>query len=152
MKLFSLPAELPSTGFISPKTHLGISQNRGKTPQNGWFISWKSLWKWMIWGFSHIFGTTHFINLQVFSYFKVDLAGHFCPNAFDFCWLPVRSARRWGIETWKRSWEWCSNRRRPEPQWRDGRKGDFPGSLPRKRKEATRISMGWNMSDFFLVA
>ena len=27
----------------------------GKLPQNGWFISWKTLLKWMIWGFSHYF-------------------------------------------------------------------------------------------------
>ena len=28
-------------------------------PQNGCFFSWKTLLKWMIWGFSHIFGNTH---------------------------------------------------------------------------------------------
>ena len=30
-------------------------------PQNGWFISWKTLLKWMIWGFSHIFGNTQLL-------------------------------------------------------------------------------------------
>ena len=28
-------------------------------PQNGWFIMENPMNKWMIWGFSHIFGSTH---------------------------------------------------------------------------------------------
>ena len=29
---------------------MGVSKNRGQIPQNGWFIFWKTLLKWMIWG------------------------------------------------------------------------------------------------------
>ena len=45
--------------FRIGKMDMDVSQNRGKTTQNGWFISWKTLLKWMIWRFSHIFGNTH---------------------------------------------------------------------------------------------
>ena len=34
-------------GWVFPK-------NRGKTPQNGWWKSWKTFLKWMIWGYHHL--------------------------------------------------------------------------------------------------
>ena len=41
---------------------LDASKNRGKPPQNGWFILENPMNKWMIWGgfpcFSHIIGST----------------------------------------------------------------------------------------------
>ena len=34
--------------------HMDVSKNRGgKTAQNGWFFSWKTLLKWMIWGYPY---------------------------------------------------------------------------------------------------
>ena len=41
--------------------NMGVSKNRGKTPQNGWFLSWKTLLKFMIWGGPPLFffGNTH---------------------------------------------------------------------------------------------
>ena len=38
--------------------HMGVSKNSGENTQNGWFISWKTLFlETPI--FSHIFGNTH---------------------------------------------------------------------------------------------
>ena len=33
------------------------------TPQNGWFISWKTLLKWMIWGYHYFLETPTFLGL-----------------------------------------------------------------------------------------
>ena len=42
----------PPSGFlfVFSKEDMGVSKNRGKTHQNGWFISWKTMNKWMVWG------------------------------------------------------------------------------------------------------
>ncbi len=39
--------------YLNPKIHIIEAKIGGfETPQNGWFISWKTLLKWMIGGFS----------------------------------------------------------------------------------------------------
>ena len=48
---------------------MGLSKNRGKKPQNGWFISWKTLLKWDDLGggfplFMSRFGKIHVSNVQ----------------------------------------------------------------------------------------
>ena len=32
---------------------MGVEPKIGVGPQNGWFISWKPLLKWMIWGYHY---------------------------------------------------------------------------------------------------
>ena len=48
--------------WIIQTTYGCWTKNRGKTPQNGWFI-WKTLLKWMIWGYpyfwKHSYEQTH---------------------------------------------------------------------------------------------
>ena len=43
--------------------HLGVSKNSGVSPQNGRFISWKTLLKWMIWGYHHLRKHPFLVNL-----------------------------------------------------------------------------------------
>ncbi len=40
-------------------SYMGVSKNRGTNPQNGWFISWKPLLKWMIWGYHYFWKRLH---------------------------------------------------------------------------------------------
>ncbi len=45
------------------KFRFGCFQKWGYSTQNGWFISWKTLLKWMIWGVkTPIFGNTHLLS------------------------------------------------------------------------------------------
>ena len=83
-------------------------------PQNGWFISWKTLSKWMIWGYHH-FWKHPYIDFLV----KGTCLGCF----MGVCWgSSILRHRRWessptspNVQTWE-SWplwsavtSWCFN-------------------------------------------
>ena len=61
------PTQVALQGFRGEKGVMGVEPKRGvgPTPQNGWFISWKTLLKipW-IWGPTPIFRNTHIMLFQ----------------------------------------------------------------------------------------
>ena len=57
-------------------------------PQNGWFISWKTLLKLMIWGFSPYFWfNTHMKGKVNHEHRESELLGRFLWEVYNFNWI-----------------------------------------------------------------